>query len=166
MEPEQGKYGLWYVNNVGFATKEQALEYLRNGGSVFNAPPNAVEEAKRGAFAAPLIWAGIAAVGILSAGYALKGGDSMTKADKRCADSSWAWVMAQKYVRGHLSSPSSAVFPSRPIASEHIAGCAHAVVGEVEAKNAFGVTLKKRFSVTVTYSKEDDTWSGKDLMIQ
>lgn len=32
MEPEKGKYGLWYAGTVGFATKEEAQEYINSGG--------------------------------------------------------------------------------------------------------------------------------------
>jgi len=74
--------------------------------------------------------------------------------------------MAQKYVRNNLKSPSSAKFPALPIAAQHIKGCQHAVVGEFEAQNSFGVYLKQRFSATLTYDQASDTWQGSDLNIQ
>lgn len=88
------------------------------------------------------------------------------RAEKRCVDSSWAWVMSQRYVKNNLKSPSSAEFPALPNAAEHISGCTHVVVGEFEAKNGFGVMIRQRYSAKMTYNKDSDTWSGSDLHIQ
>lgn len=85
------------------------------------------------------------------------------RAERLCLDTSWAWTMAQRYVKERLASPSSASFPYKPVHVERLHGCTHRLTGEVEAKNAFGVQLKKYFSVTITYNKGDDTWSGSDL---
>lgn len=83
-----------------------------------------------------------------------------------CTDSSWAWVKAQRYVKSHLKDPSSAEFPSFPVAAEHISGCAHVVVGEFTAKNSFGATVSQRFSARMTYDPREDTWTGSELNIQ
>lgn len=88
------------------------------------------------------------------------------KAERRCTDSSWAWVMSQRYVKNNLRSPSSAKFPTFPIHAEHLSGCSHFVIGELEAQNGFGVMIKQRFHAKMTYNKESDTWSGSDLTIQ
>lgn len=88
------------------------------------------------------------------------------RAEKRCVDSSWAWVMSQRYVKNNLKSPSSAEFPALPNAAEHISGCTHVVVGDFEAQNGFGAMVRHRFSAKMTYNKQSDTWSGSDLNIQ
>lgn len=82
---------------------------------------------------------------------------------KRCVDSTWAWTMSQRYVRNNLKSPSSADFPAFPIGANLISGCTHAVVGEFEAKNSYGVMIKQRFSAKMTYDPNTDTWRGTDL---
>lgn len=93
-------------------------------------------------------------------------GSEEERAAKTCVDSGMAWVMAQKYVRNNLSTGRSASFPALPVAAEHVSGCSHAIVGDFEAQNGFGATVKRRFSATLTYNKSDNTWTGRDLTIQ
>lgn len=57
MEPEKGKYGLWYAGTVGFATKEQAQEYIDSSGK--SRPENVIEtKAQKGANGAHIHVAG------------------------------------------------------------------------------------------------------------
>lgn len=41
-EPKQGKWGLWYVDTVGFATKEEAQAYIARGGKHYSAPADSL----------------------------------------------------------------------------------------------------------------------------
>lgn len=88
------------------------------------------------------------------------------RAARECKSSLGAWAVSQRFVRSYLKAPGSADFDSLPIASELISGCTHRVVGEFEAQNAFGVMSRHRYSVTMTYDPEKNTWSGSELNIQ
>lgn len=184
-EPKQGKYGLWYVSGVshGFPSKEHAEQYLQKMAEdeafkikVETMPPAKPDGGGKLLGYGKFEWAFsiIAALIVIFVFRSCTGaGDSASsaermaeRAEKRCIDSSWAWTMSQRYVKNNLRSPTSAKFPTFPVAAEHISGCTHVVVGEFEAQNGFGVMIKQRFSATMTYNKETDTWSGSDINIQ
>ena len=184
-EPKQGKYGLWYVSGVshGFPSKEHAEQYLHKVAEDqnFKSKVETMPSAKAGGTGKLLgygkfewVFSIIAALIVIFLFRSCTGADDSTskaermveRADKRCVDSSLAWTMSQRYVKNNLLSPASAKFPALPVAAEHIDGCTHVVVGEFEAQNGFGVMIKHRFSATMTYNKEADTWSGSDINIQ
>lgn len=84
---------------------------------------------------------------------------------KGCFDKEMAWVMARKYVKKHLISPSSAKFNSSPVRSEKLGDCSYFFGGDFESSNAFGVMLAQGFTVKITYNPESDSYTGTDLFI-
>lgn len=82
-----------------------------------------------------------------------------------CSDDGMAWVMARKYVKKHLTSPSSAKFNSLPVRSDKAGECSFFFGGEFEASNAFGVMMAKGFTVKITYNPVSDSYTGTELFI-
>lgn len=82
-----------------------------------------------------------------------------------CGDRSMAYVMSQRGVKGQLRAPSTAEFPSQPVAAEYIGDCKWAVVGDVDAQNASGAMLRNRYSVTMEYEPAGNTWRAHNVNI-
>lgn len=73
-------------------------------------------------------------------------------------DQADAIVIAEKYVKENLKSPSSARFSNEKAS---LSGSTWTVNGNVEADNSFGTKIKNKFTVTITFtSKNNYTVSG------
>lgn len=82
-----------------------------------------------------------------------------------CKDSGYAWVMAGKFVKKRLVSPSSAKLPYKPDSYSYLGDCRHSITGTVTAHNAFGVMIRNNFTVTMIYLKNDGKWRAEGLDI-
>lgn len=77
-----------------------------------------------------------------------------------------ALVMSRDFVRDKLLSPSTAEFAGMSDSKVVKKGEAWTVVSYVDAKNAFGVPLRKHYACRLRYNKGDNTWSLLDLNIE
>lgn len=97
-----------------------------------------------------------------------RGSDTAT--DTRCGDPDLAYVVGQRAVRRELLNPDGARFP-RPSSSTNdvsiteIAPCTYRVRAWVDAQNAFGATLRRRFSLDMKYNPDSKTWTPSNLSI-
>lgn len=111
------------------------------------------------------VTAALAVTVLLSYLYALDQISRPAPPPSGCSDDGMAWVMARKYVRKSLLSPSSAKFNSVPVRSEKLEGCAFSFAGSFEASNAFGVMIAHNFFVKIIYDPASDSYTGEDLLI-
>lgn len=77
-----------------------------------------------------------------------------------------AELRAMGYTRTLLKSPSSASFGT--IAARRIdgEGCIWRVTGDVDAQNAFGAMLRRRFVYVIRYSPDTEKWTPIDASLQ
>ncbi|HEX7385825.1 MAG TPA: hypothetical protein VF285_00935 [Castellaniella sp.] len=147
MGPEKGKYGLWYAGTVGFATKEEAQEYIDRGMRHYNSalddlvPEVAVKKSKTGTY----VLLSIVAVAALAYGAFQVAVNSRnetptaqveprfvrTEPSPKSQDVRLNEIKLQRLVRSWvvagLKDPDSAKFRNQ-----------YGVCGEVNAKNALG----------------------------
>lgn len=86
---------------------------------------------------------------------------------RRCNDASMAYIMSQNFVRRQLKAPSTASFPSG--ASQFSAGignCKFVINSYVDSQNSFGVIARSRFTATMEYLPDGDSWRAIALDIQ
>lgn len=128
MEPEKGEYGLWYAGTVGFATKEQAQDYIDRGGK--HSDETIVVPARKKDWSwIFLSFAIVAAIAIyMYATRAPSGGSQQasTPQDVRLNEIKLQRLVRSWVVAG-LKDPDSAQFRNQ-----------YGVCGEVNAKNALG----------------------------
>jgi hypothetical protein len=67
-----------------------------------------------------------------------------------------AYLVAKEFVKKRLSFPDEADFPWTPTSSRHKAGDIYEVLGEVTAKNAYGVESTHRWKALLQYQSGDD----------
>lgn len=67
-----------------------------------------------------------------------------------------AYLVAKEFVKKRLSFPDEADFPWTPTSSTHKAGDIYEVLGEVTAKNAYGVESTHRWKALLQYQSGDD----------
>jgi hypothetical protein len=87
---------------------------------------------------------------------------SFSKTDKPAAlgrDDSGAQVMAEHFVKKRLLAPATADFGGETV--EYLGGTKHKVTGLVDAQNAFGAKLRKRFVCTVEKTGPDQ-WTASE----
>lgn len=80
----------------------------------------------------------------------------LSKEQKRCTDSTMAFVMSQKFVKQRLKSPATAKFPSRtdPAVKIHYTGdCQHTIQAYVDSQNGFGAIIRTTYYIQLQYIK-------------
>lgn len=87
--------------------------------------------------------------------------------EKACGskNNGMAFVMMQKPIRSRLRSPSSASFPYQPDAIAPIGNCRFKMVSYVDAQNGFGATLRTRWSGTIQFNPDDNTWRAIEVNV-
>lgn len=83
-----------------------------------------------------------------------------------CGQRGVAYVMSQAPARAQLLAPSTARFPSSPVAANFIGNCRWYIIGEVDAQNAFGAMLRTQYTATMEYHKETDRWSAHEVEVK
>ena len=76
-----------------------------------------------------------------------------------CGNKGMAYVMSQAAVERVLRAPSTARFPSSPVASNFLGNCQWFIMGQVDAQNAFGAMLRTTYSATLRYHPDTKGWS-------
>lgn len=67
-----------------------------------------------------------------------------------------AYVIAKEFVKTRLKYPEEADFPFTPTSSKHVGSGAYNVLGEVTAKNAFGVKSRYVWRALIKFNGGDD----------
>lgn len=86
--------------------------------------------------------------------------------NRRCEDTTMAFVMSQKFIRNRLKSPSSASFPSITadgVQTASISDCGFMVRAYVDAQNSFGAQIRTPYSIKLRYNRDSNDWSGWDV---
>ncbi|MCY1439063.1 hypothetical protein D9M71_552830 [compost metagenome] len=80
---------------------------------------------------------------------------------KRCNDSTMAYVMSQNFVKQRLKSPASADFPfisNQNVSSTPIGNCKFHVAAYVDAQNTFGAKIRTPYIAILEYKPSEKTW--------
>ncbi|NDK92726.1 hypothetical protein GPY57_00110 [Photorhabdus laumondii subsp. laumondii] len=86
-------------------------------------------------------------------------GKSPSPKEDYCSDDKMAYIYAEKLISSNLKSPSSAKFASYyDVKSTQLEDCKFNFVGYVDAQNSFGAMIRTKFSVTVRYDQNKDTY--------
>lgn len=80
-------------------------------------------------------------------------------------DDTMACVVAQRFVRNQLKSPSTAEFPACHTMTISRAGNTWTVASYVDAQNSFGAMLRNRFLAEIEYQPSDNQWYPLDVQI-
>ncbi|WP_233078830.1 hypothetical protein [Rheinheimera soli] len=88
------------------------------------------------------------------------------KATRICNDTRMAYYYAQDFVKQNLKSPSSAVFPAKPISAEVVGACRTRIVGTVDSQNGFGAMIRSAYSIEIKYHKSSQGYSYSGLVIE
>ncbi len=90
---------------------------------------------------------------------------ALTKPSPCGGGKSMAYIMSQNFVKRQLKSPSTAQFPLSASYATEIGECHYAIRSYVDAQNAFGGTIRNRYSVEMKYQSGDKTWQATNLRI-
>lgn len=96
----------------------------------------------------------------------------LNKEQKRCTDSSMAYVMSQKFVKQRLKAPTTAKFPwsnDSAVKKQYIGDCKHRIVAYVDSQNSFGAMIRTTYYAELQYIKDSKgigSWRLLDLQIE
>ena len=91
------------------------------------------------------------------------------KAQDSCEDEFGAQVIAEKFVKDRLKSPSTADFPGyigNGVQHSYLGECTHLIAGKVDSQNGFGAMIRSTYVAKVRYNKSEDTYNLLDIAIQ
>lgn len=77
--------------------------------------------------------------------------------------------MSKEFVVNRLRSPTSAVFPrygDEGVRADWLWGCNFRVEGFVDAQNGFGAQVRSVYSMKLSYSPAEKSWSATDISIR
>lgn len=89
-------------------------------------------------------------------------------AKSACDNDTMAYVMAQKFVKRELRSPSTARFPSfmdSGVSVRKMPECKFVVSGFVDAQNGFGATVRNDYTVEMSTAEGSTDWAAENLVI-
>ena len=85
---------------------------------------------------------------------------------QKCESWIGAYVASQGFVKQRLIAPSKAEFQGAArISRQKLGGCRHRIKAYVDGQNAFGGTVRKRYTAVVTYDG-DGTWRLESLDLE
>jgi hypothetical protein len=91
------------------------------------------------------------------------------QAEKDCNNMTMAFVMSQNFVKQRLKAPNTAEFPyitDRGVQVGTIPNCSFDVSAYVDAQNAFGASIRNRYTVKMSYDRAKKTWQATQLNIE
>ncbi|NWC24082.1 hypothetical protein HX787_20195 [Pseudomonas tolaasii] len=89
--------------------------------------------------------------------------------EKDCNNTTMAFVMSQNFVKQRLKAPSTASFPyitDSGVRVDVIPNCSFGVSAYVDAQNAFGASIRNRYTVKMSYDRASKMWRATELNIQ
>jgi hypothetical protein len=88
--------------------------------------------------------------------------------DRACGSKAEALVMSRTFVKQRLKAPSTASFAKSKDPEVEItsgAPCEFKVRAWVDAQNGFGAMIRSKYTVSLRYTANDDSWRATDIMI-
>jgi hypothetical protein len=92
----------------------------------------------------------------------------MTEAERKCIDTSMAFVMSTQFVKDKLRAPATADFPyshSEGVKTKYLGDCTHEIYGYVDAQNSFGAKIRNKYYAKLKNQMGTDSWSLLDISI-
>jgi len=92
--------------------------------------------------------------------------EKTAKIERECSNKISAQLVAEKFIKGSLKSPSTADFPFSPRHAIYKGDCLHLIDSYVDSQNGFGATIRSQTSVSVRFNKERNQWALENISIK